>query len=78
MFLPVVAQSFVVRNLGLDSNGFTVGPPEIEQNADSATDIFFGNIGSFKFKPIIPTLVHLTDAVKQTIRQFEALDASRI
>lgn len=72
MFLPIVISSLTVQ--------MPVGklqPLKINKDTNSTLDICFGNIETFKFQPVIPTLMHLTDAVKQAIGQFERLVRER-
>ena len=50
---------------------------EFDKDANPAIDIFFGNIEFVRFQPIIPTLVHLSDAVSDCLRQFDEFVMAR-
>lgn len=52
--------------------------PEFNEEAKPTIGIIFGDIDGFKFEPVIPTLVHLADAVMDTIGQFENFVSSRM
>ena len=67
-------------DLGEGATMFKIGGPsdvKMYQNSNTSVDVVFGNVDGFEFKPVIPTLVHLRDAVNDVITQFEALVASR-
>jgi hypothetical protein len=67
-------------DLGEGATMFKIGGAsdvKMYQNANTSVDIVFGNVDGFQFKPVIPTLVHLRDAVNDVIGQFEALASSR-
>lgn len=66
-------------DMGKGSTMFKIGGSadvQMYQNSNTTVDIVFGNVEGFEFKPVIPTLVHLTDAVKDVLAQFEVLDES--
>ncbi|NKE72274.1 hypothetical protein [Candidatus Manganitrophus noduliformans] len=44
---------------------------EFNPDTDSTVDIFFGDIEFFKFQPIIPTIVQISNAVSHAIGQFD-------
>ncbi|MGA9854748.1 MAG: hypothetical protein WBR29_05680 [Gammaproteobacteria bacterium] len=50
---------------------------EIDKGAKPTFDIFFGDVGQFKFHRIIPTLRLFETAVKDTVRRFERFVTTR-
>ena len=48
---------------------------DLDKDADTTIEIFFGNVQGFPFRAVFPTLIHLTDAVNSMIREFEAFVA---
>lgn len=50
---------------------------EVDKAAKPAFDIFFNDVGQFKFQPIVPTLRVLATAVKETVKQFERFVTTR-
>ncbi|MDI1242763.1 MAG: hypothetical protein PSX80_12675 [bacterium] len=89
MFLPTAGRSVVIPSSDLNVTTLSIGvqirqsgtisatPIEADENTKLTLDICFGDIEVFQFKPIVPTLVHLADAVEQVIERFEALVACR-
>jgi hypothetical protein len=54
--------------------GITV---EFDQNAERTIEIFFRDVEGFRFKRIVPTLMHLADAVSDCLGQFETFVRTR-
>jgi hypothetical protein len=50
---------------------------EIDEKATSAIDIMFGDIESFKFHFVVPTLTHLSEAVANCFNQFATFIETR-
>jgi hypothetical protein len=74
IILPIKVQRARVFKIVGGDGMLTINLPdsprsERDKNTDPALDIFFGKIEGFEFKPVIPTLVHLSNAVKQTVGQ---------
>ena len=52
-------------------------PVEIDKNAKPTFDVFFGDVGEFKFQRIAPTLRILLTTVKDTVRRIERFVSTR-
>ncbi len=50
---------------------------EIDVNAKPTFDVFFGDVGAFKFQRIVPTLQILLTTVKDTVRRMERFVTTR-
>jgi hypothetical protein len=50
---------------------------EIDKNAQPTFDLFFGDVGDFKFQRIVPTLKMLATAVKGTAQRIERFMGTR-
>jgi hypothetical protein len=50
---------------------------EFDEKSDPTIDIFFGDVELFEFAPLIPTLMHLSEAVSDALRQFNKFVAER-
>ena len=50
---------------------------ELDHESQPTLEIFFRDVELFKHKPIIPTLMHLSDAVADMLRQFRTFVETR-
>jgi hypothetical protein len=58
--------------------GLKVGTSaEVDNNAKPTFDLYFGDVGQFKFQKIVPTLKTLASAVKDTARHIEKFVITR-
>ena len=74
--IPAITMNNCAFGLGPDGRArlASLGPGltvEFDQDANPTIDIFFRDIEVFGFQPIVPTLMHLADAVSACLGQFE-------